>query len=109
MFDGQLGHLDHALANYSMAAQVACLESWPVNADEIPVFDYNDIVRSTGEAAFEAEPGGDPLYEATAARTSDHDPIVVDVNLCPKRSARAAGCRLRTALAQLACLTSRVR
>ena len=109
VFDGQLGYLDHALGNYSMTAQVACLASWPINADEVPVFDYNDTVRTTGEAAFEAEPTGNPLYEPNAARTSDHDPIVIDVNLCPKRGSRAAACRLRTALAQLSCLVSRER
>jgi predicted extracellular nuclease len=107
VFDGQLGYLDHALGNYSMTSQVACLASWPINADEVPVFDYSDTVRTTGEAAFEAEPTGNPLYEPNAARTSDHDPILIDVNLCPKRGSRAAACRLRTALAQLSCLASR--
>jgi uncharacterized protein len=107
VFDGQLGYLDHALGNYSMTSQVACLASWPINADEVPVFDYNDTVRTTGEAAFEAEPTGNPLYEPNAARTSDHDPILIDVNLCPKRGSRVAACRLRTALAQFSCLTSR--
>jgi predicted extracellular nuclease len=107
VFDGQLGYLDHALGNYSMTSQVACLASWPINADEVPVFDYNDTVRTTGEAAFEAEPTGSPLYEPNAARTSDHDPILIDVNLCPKRGSRAAACRFRTALAKLSCLASR--
>lgn len=106
VFDGQLGYLDHALGNSSMASQVACLASWPINADEVPVFDYNDTVRTTGEASFEAEPTGNALYEPNAARTSDHDPIVIDVNLCPKRGARAAGCRLRTVVKQLECLVS---
>jgi predicted extracellular nuclease len=107
VFDGQLGYLDHALGNFSMTAQVACLATWPINADEIPVFDYNDAIRTTGEAAFEAEPTGNPLYEPSATRTSDHDPVIIDVNLCPKRGSRAAACRLRTAIAQLECLVSK--
>ena len=36
------------------------------------------IATTTGEAAFEAEPTGNPLYEPNAARTSDHDPILID-------------------------------
>lgn len=107
VFDGQLGYLDHALGNSSMAAQVACLSTWPINADEVPVFDYNDTVRTTGESSFEAEPDGNPLYEPNAARTSDHDPIVIDVSLCPKRGSRAVACRLRTAVAQLGCLVAK--
>ena len=107
VFDGQLGYLDHALGNYSMASQVACVSTWHVNADEVPVFDYNDTVRTTGEAAFEAEPTGNSLYEPNAARTSDHDPILIDVNLCPKRGSRAAACRLRTVISQLECLVSK--
>lgn len=80
-FDGQLGYLDHALANDSMTAQVAAVEEWHINADEVPVFDYNDTVRSTGEASFEAKPSGNSLYEPNAFRTSDHDPILVALDL----------------------------
>ena len=103
VFDGQLGYLDHALAIPSMAAQVVCTSGWHINADEVPVFDYNDTVRDPGEATFEAEPTGNNLYEANAARTSDHDPVVIDVHLCPSRGAQAGLCRVKNLLAQLAC------
>jgi hypothetical protein len=66
----------------------------PINSDEVPVFDYND----TGEAGFEAEPTGNELYEPNRVRTSDHDPIVIDVNLCPTHGSRANACRLRNLL-----------
>jgi len=106
VFDGQLGYLDHALANPSMTKQVVCLATWPINSDEVPVFDYNDTVRDTGEASFEAEPTGNELYEPNQVRTSDHDPIVIDINLCPTSGRLANGCRLRNLLTQLACVAS---
>jgi predicted extracellular nuclease len=106
VFDGQLGYLDHALANASMTQQVACVATWPINSDEAPVFDYNDTVRDAGEASFEAEPTGNALYEANQVRTSDHDPIVVDVNLCPAHGQLANFCRIRNAFAQLACVAA---
>lgn len=107
VFDGQLGYLDHALANPSMAPQVVCLATWPINSDEVPVFDYNDTVRDVpGEAAFEAEPTGNELYEPNQVRTSDHDPVVIDVNLCPTHGPRAGACRLRNLFTQLACFVS---
>jgi predicted extracellular nuclease len=53
VFDGQLGYLDHALANTSLASQVTGVAEWHINADEIPLFDYNDDVSDTGETSFE--------------------------------------------------------
>jgi hypothetical protein len=80
VFDGQLGYLDHALANSSLLTQVTDVAEWHINADEIPLFDYNDDVRDTGEASFEEESDTLPLYEANAFRTSDHDPVVISLN-----------------------------
>lgn len=107
VFDGQLGYLDHALSNSSMTLQTACLTAWPINSDEVPVFDYNDTVRDPGESTFEAEPTANPLYEANPARTSDHDPIVVDLNLCPARGTGQALCLAANALARVACVASK--
>jgi predicted extracellular nuclease len=98
VFDGQLGYLDHALGNSTMAAQVAGVASWPINADEVPVFDYNDTVKDTGEATFDAEPSGNSLYEPNAARTSDHDPVLVDLNLCPAGTCLPANLARQTAV-----------
>lgn len=81
VFDGQLGYLDHALSNASLTSQVAGVAEWHINADEIPLFDYNDDVRDGGEAAFEEESDVFPLYEANQFRTSDHDPVIVGLNL----------------------------
>ncbi|MEW5938178.1 MAG: ExeM/NucH family extracellular endonuclease [Chloroflexota bacterium] len=81
VFDGQLGYLDHALANPSLLPQVAGLAEWHINADEIPLFDYNDDVKDTGESSFEEESDVTTLYSADAYRTSDHDPVIVGLNL----------------------------
>lgn len=82
VFDGQLGYLDHALANPSMASQVTGATEWHINADEVPVFDYNNTVDDgAGEASFEAKPTGNTLYEPNAFRTSDHDPVLIGLDL----------------------------
>jgi uncharacterized repeat protein (TIGR01451 family) len=84
LFDGQLGHLDYALATSSLLAQITGADTWHINADEIPLFDYSDEVKDTGEAAFEEKPDGSSLvpprgvYEAASPwRASDHDPVLV--------------------------------
>ena len=85
LFDGQLGHLDYAFASSSLTSQVMGVGAWHINADEVPLFDYNDEVRDAlGEAAFEEKPDGSALVPprvvfqpASPYRASDHDPILV--------------------------------
>lgn len=81
VFDGQLGYLDHALANPTLTPQVTGVAAWHINADEVPLFDYNDEIRDAGEASFEAESDARPLYHADAFRTSDHDPVIIGLDL----------------------------
>ncbi len=81
VFDGLLGHLDHALATESLAGQVTGAGGWKINADEVPLFDYNDTERDAGEASFERESFALPLFEPEAYRSSDHDPVVVGLSL----------------------------
>lgn len=81
VFDGQLGYLDHALSNPTLTPQVTGVAEWHINADEVPLFDYNDDERTTGEAFFEEESDALPLYEANPFRTSDHDPVIVGLDL----------------------------
>ena len=73
VFDGQAGALDHALASASLAPQVAAVLEWHINADEPPLLDYN------------LESGRDPaLFDgATPYRASDHDPLVIGLDLDP--------------------------
>lgn len=89
LFDGQLGHLDYAFASSSLVSQVANVGNWHINADENPLFDYNDeIFDSPGEASFEEKPDGSALVPprvvfqpASPYRASDHDPVLVGLNL----------------------------
>jgi len=85
LFDGQLGHLDYAFSSSSLTPQVTGVGPWHINADEVPLFDYNDeVFDSPGEANFEEKPDGSDLapprvvFEpASPFRASDHDPVLV--------------------------------
>jgi predicted extracellular nuclease len=79
LFDGQVGYLDHALANPALLPQVIGASVWHINADEIPLFDYNDGVRDSGEASFERESTALDIYRPDPYRSSDHDPVIVDL------------------------------
>lgn len=72
VFDGQAGYLDHALANPSLTAQVAGAVDWHINADEPDLLDYDTSFKPDAQ---------DALYEPNAYRTSDHDPVVVGLDL----------------------------
>ncbi|MCB8928643.1 MAG: ExeM/NucH family extracellular endonuclease [Ardenticatenaceae bacterium] len=73
VFDGQWGSLDHAIANNAMAAQVTDVAKWHVNADEPSVLDYNTEFKSAGQIT--------SLYAADAYRFSDHDPLLIGLDL----------------------------
>ena len=90
LFDGLLGDLDHALASGSLLPQVTGAGGWDINADENPLFDYNDTVRDAGEAAFERESTARPLYAADPYRSSDHDPAIVGLALSSPNRAPVA-------------------
>ncbi len=81
LFDGQLGYLDHALATPSLVPQVTGVTEWAINADEPVLFDYNDAVRDVGEAPFERESTPPDLHVPDARRSSDHNPLVVGLDL----------------------------
>ena len=73
VFAGESGALDHVLASATLVAQVSATSIWHINADEPTALDYN------------TEYGRDPaLFDATNPyRTSDHDPVIVDLDLQP--------------------------
>ena len=86
VFDGQLGYLDYAMANSSLAAQVTGATEWHINADEVPLLDYNDDFKDIGEASFERESAAQPIYAPDAYRASDHDPVLVGLDLSTRGS-----------------------
>ena len=82
LFDGQTGYLDYAMSSSSLTPQIAGAAVWWINADEVPVFDYNNYVDDGGgEESYHAEPTGNPLNTSDPFRISDHDPVVVGLNL----------------------------
>ena len=72
-FDGQWGYLDHALGSASIGSQVTGVGDWHVNADEPSVLDYNTEFKSAGQVT--------SLYAPDEYRISDHDPVVVGLDL----------------------------
>ncbi|HSN75112.1 MAG TPA: hypothetical protein VL334_08485, partial [Anaerolineae bacterium] len=73
VFDGQWGYLDHALASATLDAQVAGVLEWHINADEPSVLDYNVENKSAGQLV--------TLYSADRFRSSDHDPVIIGLDL----------------------------
>jgi predicted extracellular nuclease len=73
VFDGRWGYLDHALSSASLARQVRGVTTWHINADEPPVLDYNTEFKSADQVA--------DLYAPTPFRSSDHDPVLVGLDL----------------------------
>jgi uncharacterized protein len=73
VFDGQWGYLDHALGTSSMTSQVTGVTEWHINADEPSVLDYNTNFKSPGQIA--------SLYAPDQFRVSDHDPVIVGLDL----------------------------
>ena len=69
VFNGEAGYLDHALASAALSAQVVDAAEWHNNADEPVAVDYNT--------------DGKPQDKYTDApyRASDHDPVVLTLNL----------------------------
>jgi uncharacterized protein len=81
VFDGQLGSLDHALASPSLFSQVQGATIWHINADEIPIFDYNDEILDPRESSFDRETSVNALYAPDPSRSSDHDPVLIGLTL----------------------------
>ncbi len=69
VYDGQYGTLDHAIASPALAAKVADVLEWHINADEPRSVDYNlDRARDPG------------LFDAQSPyRASDHDPVLIGI------------------------------
>lgn len=72
-FGGEVGYLDHALASSDLAPQIVDATIWHINADEPRIFDYNTEYKSTDQLT--------KYYGDDAYRASDHDPVIVLLNL----------------------------
>ena len=71
LFGAAVGYLDYVMANDPISSQVTGATIWHINADEAPMHDYN------------LEFGRDPdiLDPASPHRASDHDPLIIGLDL----------------------------
>jgi predicted extracellular nuclease len=77
------GTLDYAIANGSLNEQVTGSAVWHINADEAGVLDYN--------VNFQSEQQQLDYFAADPFRSSDHDPVVVGLDLGPTGPTVVAG------------------
>ncbi|MPV36857.1 ExeM/NucH family extracellular endonuclease [Georgenia subflava] len=72
VFDGKLGYLDHGLANDALLDNVTGAAVWNINADEPDLIDYDMTFK---------QPAQDALYAPDPYRSSDHDPVLIGLDL----------------------------
>lgn len=73
VFGAQAGQLDYALSSPSLTGQVVGATTWHINADEPSVLDYNVEFKSPGQVI--------ALYSPDPYRASDHDPMIIGLQL----------------------------
>jgi predicted extracellular nuclease len=73
VFQGQAGSLDHVFASRPMLAKVTAVDVWAINAVESYGYQYS---------------GHEALYAPDAYRSSDHDPVLVGIDLARSPSGR---------------------
>ncbi|TBR38007.1 ExeM/NucH family extracellular endonuclease [Marinomonas agarivorans] len=66
-YDGELGSLDHALANSDLLNYVVDADDWHINAVESTLFQYDP--EHTGNLA----------KSSNAYSSSDHDPVIIEI------------------------------
>ena len=90
VFDGAAGRLDHGITTASMSPKVAAALVWHINADEAAIRDYNLEFKAPASTCGAPCPP-DPFDAGTAARSSDHDPVLLGLNIYKPVNGTAAG------------------
>ena len=85
VFDGTVGRLDHAITTATLSPKVVGAASWHVNADEQVANDYNLEFKQPACGTCAPDP-----YAATPYRSSDHDPVLVGLNIYKTYTGTAA-------------------
>lgn len=80
VFDGQLGYLDYGLADAGALSFVAGAAAWHANSDEPSLIDYTMQFKQDAQ---------DALFAPDAYRASDHDAVVIGLELEPWTPAEA--------------------
>jgi len=73
VYMGEAGALDHALASSTLVAQVRGATVWHIDADEAPVLGYSSSYKSKEQV--------ESLYRNDPYRASDHDPLIIGIDL----------------------------
>ncbi len=79
VYNGEAGYIDHALASPTLASRVASVNEWHINADEPIALQYTFSYKSKEQR--------DTYYSTDAYRSSDHDPVLIDLALADPPSA----------------------
>ncbi len=74
-YQGYLGNLDHALANKVLLPKIRSVAAWHINSIQNVLLDYH--TESNGHSY----PSIDHYGEPNELRSSDHDPIVIGLEL----------------------------
>jgi uncharacterized protein len=83
-FDATQGYLDHALADSGVLPYVTGTAAWNINADEVPTIDYlESCCGVTGNQRFRTPQTAAAYYQRNAFRSSDHDPVMIGLDLRP--------------------------
>jgi uncharacterized protein len=80
-FDAQQGALDTALAMPALAGRIMGTGAWQINADEVPAIDYLESVGFPTNRRFRTAEIAEAYYDPSAFRSSDHDPVLVGIDL----------------------------
>ena len=74
-YQGYLGNLDHALVNSALLPKVRSVDAWHINSVEDVLLDYN--TKANGHRHRSQDHYGEPNEK----RSSDHDPIIIGLEL----------------------------
>lgn len=82
VYNGEAGYLDHALATNALAWRVKAVHDWHINADEPIALQYTLAYKSAEQQR--------TYYAPDAYRSSDHDPVLIDIALADEYAAAAS-------------------
>ncbi|KVC55358.1 ExeM/NucH family extracellular endonuclease [Burkholderia stagnalis] len=78
VYGGEAGYLDHALATPALAARVKAVHYWHINADEPIALQYTLDYKTPEQQS--------SYYAPDSYRSSDHDPVVIDLSLAERNA-----------------------
>ncbi len=79
LFSGQLGYLDYGMSSATLTPQITGATAWHINSDEPDILDYDTSFKQDAQ---------DDLFEANAFRSSDHDAVIIGLDLDRKLGER---------------------